>query len=49
MENLFLMLYFLLPIIGICTVLAFIESRLASRKLPGFPRNYFGWGDDEHL
>ena len=49
MENVFLLLYFLIPFIGICAVLAFIESKLNSRKLPGFPENYFGWSKNEHL
>jgi hypothetical protein len=41
MENVFLLLYFLVPFIGICAVMAFIESKLAKRKLPGFPAGYF--------
>ncbi len=49
MENVFLLLYFLVPFIGICAVMAFIESKLAKRKLPGFPAGYFTGRPDEHL
>ena len=49
MDNVFLLLYFLVPFIGICAVLAFIETKLRDRKLPGFPAGYFTGRSDEHL